>query len=693
MFGLGSYSYPPLKRGEATIRVLTLLPGESADVIYIDIQTTILDQDHHPEYEAVSYAWGSSGSPEAVIVVAPSEAQHSRQLPSLLERRESRKETNVSPLGNLYVTKNLATALRYLRRPNESRHLWVDAICIDQQNLSERGEQVERMGIIYSRAQRVVVWLGPEADESTLAIDVLSFLGSNVDVNLCEPTMQIIPKTQISGSPRWAVAFDKEDIFEGYIWDSLNCLFGRSWFTRLWIWQEVRQASSADVFCGTASISWALLRNALYFLVHRPKPFMEIESRLNRAYEICKINSAWLQVLLIMTNKAECSDPRDRIYSLMNLVDKRECIADMKPNYSDKPHKVFQDVVLRSWARHGDLRILSSCEWSGTYAKKPTWVPDWSKPRICRPIINPRACWQSKAEFRVSGDKAYVTGVHVGTVEVVQRMRAGFEQPRSIPDDHVAWAIQELWDSIAPDEPYIGGGDMTEAFCKTIIGNELADAYVPPLEPNFPSYSTFRDFVLHALLSDVALQAPEGLGNAWGSRIAAIRNVMTGRSFLTTKEGHIGIAPEAVVPGDRVCIILGCQSPLLLRAEATGGYEVVGECYIHGIMNGEGLLGPFPAFWERVDMVHASSTGRWNGFVNRETGETRVEDPRLGPLPPGWRIAELGSQKDLYRYVNDGTGEGFGSDENYRMDDDFDPRMTAQALTERGVKMEHFELV
>ena len=67
------------------------------------------------------------------------------------------------------MTRNLAEALQYLRYENRPCVLWIDAICVDQNNIPERGHQVVRMAAIYPQASRVVVWLGPERDDSALA--------------------------------------------------------------------------------------------------------------------------------------------------------------------------------------------------------------------------------------------------------------------------------------------------------------------------------------------------------------------------------------------------------------------------------------------------------------------------------------------------------------------------------------------
>jgi hypothetical protein len=73
------------------------------------------------------------------------------------------------------VTANCIAAMRRLRHKKKRRILWIDAICIDQSSMDERNQQVELMGDVYSKARRVILWLG---EESTFSDFTISFLKS-----------------------------------------------------------------------------------------------------------------------------------------------------------------------------------------------------------------------------------------------------------------------------------------------------------------------------------------------------------------------------------------------------------------------------------------------------------------------------------------------------------------------------------
>lgn len=107
----------------------------------MDTQRESRNETSQSDFEALSYTWGESLHNEYV------EVQDQIQIP---------------------ITDNLARALRRLRYPSEPRHLWIDAICIDQKNLGERSRQVAYMGEIYKRASRVIIWLGDLPDDLSL---------------------------------------------------------------------------------------------------------------------------------------------------------------------------------------------------------------------------------------------------------------------------------------------------------------------------------------------------------------------------------------------------------------------------------------------------------------------------------------------------------------------------------------------
>ena len=102
-----------------------------------------------PQYGALSYTWGPP-EPSGSI---------------LLDGRP------------FMVRENLWSALCHLRLPKRDRFLWIDAICIDQGNILERNHQVKRIGSIYEGASKVLIWLGPQKDQSDVALSFIEDIG------------------------------------------------------------------------------------------------------------------------------------------------------------------------------------------------------------------------------------------------------------------------------------------------------------------------------------------------------------------------------------------------------------------------------------------------------------------------------------------------------------------------------------
>lgn len=134
------YRHLPLE-GADSLRLLRLNPWREDDEIsWSLIHTTLANC---VPYEALSYAWGSS---------------------SLTETLNLDEGGIASDDIHMAITKNLKEALVALRLTEGPRHLWVDAVCIDQANVKERNHQVAQMGTIYANASRVVVWLGMQRE-------------------------------------------------------------------------------------------------------------------------------------------------------------------------------------------------------------------------------------------------------------------------------------------------------------------------------------------------------------------------------------------------------------------------------------------------------------------------------------------------------------------------------------------------
>jgi len=139
----------------------------------------------------------------------------------------------------LKITLNLEEALRYLRDENKERILWVYAICINQAEdaVYERNTQVQRMRLGYERATRVVAWLGPETENSGLA-------------------MALIAELKLKGFAQGAVMESLQDALELQKWKALFDLSEMEYWSRVWTVQKVVWACSIVLKFGANEIDW-----------------------------------------------------------------------------------------------------------------------------------------------------------------------------------------------------------------------------------------------------------------------------------------------------------------------------------------------------------------------------------------------------------------------------------------------------
>jgi hypothetical protein len=169
------------------------------------------------QFEALSYTWGSDTDIHVIYVSTNGTIDF--------------KSIDESNCQILKARSNLCAALRHLRGTIHPRKLWIDAICINQDDLAERNEQVTRMGPIYSLAHHVVIWIGPEADGSAIALRELRPLADGIITDtetylFWNPDYHTNHEETVASQLR-GVKISSEDMIEH--------LFSRPYFKRLWV--------------------------------------------------------------------------------------------------------------------------------------------------------------------------------------------------------------------------------------------------------------------------------------------------------------------------------------------------------------------------------------------------------------------------------------------------------------------------
>ncbi|KAK3956645.1 heterokaryon incompatibility protein-domain-containing protein [Pseudoneurospora amorphoporcata] len=616
-----------------------------------------------PEYEALSYTWGSNEFSQKVYIWMDTQDTTASALPlSFAEQFKG----GVPPCHTyLRITRNLETALRNLRDRDYKRILWADGICINQSDTDDKNKQVPRMGDIFRRAQRVVSWLSPDEKNSGHALKALEYLGKQVVYTRRYAIFGAPEATE----PQWYQR-ETELPYNGEIWMAIVDLLSRQWFYRQWIVQEVQLAEDAILCCGQSSINWTYFRYALTSLRDRkyiPPSISRGRLVVNGLCEPYHMNSPF----------------RGKI----------------RPNY-DKSHtavQVYKETFLAHTYHFQRLELLTRCylsKWK-VVENKPSWVPDLSylPTTISMPIqfaAGFSRCWTKISSD--SSDIFTVAGIQCATVKTI-----GSPLPAVEREDDALLAIREL----AAKELAANTGQYPET-------------------TSYPYWKTWlRQESAYAFFDNNGTGHVVGDKGGPSSHEYVLMNLLNKRRYVTTEEGYIGIGPPDVEEGDLVCVILGDNKPVILRPQQLQpqpqpppllessqfqepffqlprpsppedtGFLFVGPCSVYGIDNANGLLGPLPKPWRVQAFRDGSGLSCVYKFFNPNTGVLADEDPRLPPLDGNkWERVSRGERTGddpftFQRFRNKLTGEVIN----------YDPRMDRDALEGQGIPIRDFNLV
>ncbi|KAK0648420.1 heterokaryon incompatibility protein-domain-containing protein [Cercophora newfieldiana] len=306
-----TYKYKRIDLASDAIRLVYLARGYRTDPIECRLFETWLHEIEGVPYEALSYHWGGSDR-DAEIILDGCKAK---------------------------VTNNLHQALLHLRLEDRDRILWVDAICIDQDDEKERGHQVGQMRSVYKNAEQVVVWLGPSTDDIDLLVDRMN--------EMREYLIFSIEDSEISLAV-WEKFWRAKDLSHRYR-AALEDLFSRRWFRRVWVIQEVASARAAVVVCGRRSIPTETFVQVPSMANIKPKK--HIQAVLDVMPGPLRKKSWWdgkrdLHTLMVKFVASEATDQRDKIYALLGISSDAFDNSAFPPNYE----KSFADL-LRDTAR------------------------------------------------------------------------------------------------------------------------------------------------------------------------------------------------------------------------------------------------------------------------------------------------------------------------------------------------------
>ncbi|KAF7515642.1 hypothetical protein G7054_g14475 [Neopestalotiopsis clavispora] len=378
------YTYKPL--GSEQIRLIRLHPGQLDDPIHCSLVT---DSTSDPSsYEALSYEWGKP-YPTHHVFLSDEEAGCSFTVPRAA-----------------LVTPNLHDALKSNRRPDRPLVLWIDAICINQQDDEEKSDQIKLMNRVFGNADRVLVWLGNETTSTAWAI---SSIRGILRLN-----------TSFSANPDSPGDTEALALALCIAWTQ----FARSsYFRRAWVIQEIALARRATFIRGSSQLDVTDFQMILeiilpYLSSHRDmalkvsksdtsfqnldlEPLRHAADFLRLASDSTDHSSDGLGIvgrrhslfqLITQTSNSQATDPRDKVFALLTMANQDSVLSPISANYKlSLPQVCGQvveceiessqrlDILMKPWAprvSESDFRGfgIGDPELVTWLAGKPSWI-------------------------------------------------------------------------------------------------------------------------------------------------------------------------------------------------------------------------------------------------------------------------------------------------------------------------------
>jgi len=534
-----------------------------------------------------------------------------------------------------WVTESLNAALERLQEYDRILLLWVDAVCINQADLEEKSAQVQQMDKIYVMAQLVLGWIGPAADGSDVALKALNYVGKAChdmpDGPALEERRQFFEEV---------LSKDPSVLETEFPTAQMAAIFNRSWWTRIWVCQavkkplylqtlmlyssrqivqEVNLTENVHVICGSSSITYrhillaftalielpilnARFNNALGNRIKRLAPLQACDPRLIESSVTGIGIKLPLAAMLIRATGFGASNFSDHIFALVGITSDMEelgIVADYKKTCS----QVYTQVANALLLRQNNLQILARSRHPKCEPGLPSWVPDWSQPNPITiwnpkfPVYSAGKCSQ-KQNIRARGDELTLRGVITCRVEQIgwswnslssqelrdmpNTIRRGLDIVQAFVDAHCfAYKTPDEKEDATWRTPIVD----TECGIFSEDGRYNRRA-TEPMRRVFQHLRNFSD------LSDPALQE-------YKHRYFAAPGIFQNRRYFATSTGQLEIGPSDIRIGDLVCAFIAGDVPFVLRREKVQfgirwvrewrneKYHLVGEGYVHGMMDGE----------------------------------------------------------------------------------------------------------
>nr|RBQ83256.1 hypothetical protein FVER53263_20271 [Fusarium verticillioides] len=577
-------TYPPLFGNYIRILDINVKEGNSEPIGNF----RVVPLDDPPEYTAISYCWDNSAD------IARIEFHNGDSLP---------------------LSQTLLDLFISLMKKSSKFTVWIDAICINQQDTVEKEFQVPLMGKIYSRSAEVLVWLGKSDDVTKNA-----FRFMKRDENEIETRPEPLVKStsyydKFRSLYRKAPRPNRHEADESGL-ESMLLLLQRPWFQRVWVIQEVAAGKNIQVVCGEDCVDLSHFSDGVsaiwnsfvgfgryqddhpailgFWCVTRMLDIREEYQK--KAYE--GESGVCYETLLQAAYHCQATRTCDKVFAFHGIADKRPV---PKANYRITEEQVFI-ATAEALLCNGDSLDLLTLSWMGymrQHSNIPTWAPDLRCHAYDEPLVLcDSAGWDAggclKTSPKIDTESSRRLRLHVKPIDTIHVICPPF----------ASWVVKqqrEAVKSVLALRTRLAGNLSMEAWMdrlaeSLIMGLDIDDNRLRVGMPGWDELRRHFDQWLRWVQSSSRQKDLHKIESNKYHRIIRPR-IDTMKAFATS-QGIFGIGPEPIMKGDVVCTVPGCRVPLVLRLDPLSADEemispsvqtwaLVSWCYVDGLMFGE----------------------------------------------------------------------------------------------------------
>ncbi|OCK77122.1 HET-domain-containing protein [Lepidopterella palustris CBS 459.81] len=592
------FEYKRLEK-DREIRLLEVSMGPSRD---IKANMVHVDVDNPGEYSAISYTWVNMIKSHGIVI----------------------DEAWMATTASVYEVIFKNTPITGTKR------LWIDFVCINQDDNHEKSKQVRLMRDIYSSANKVIACLGNVNNEIA---DITEHYLHKIYVN----RKQLFKQSRLSRilTQQRKILFNVRNPQ----WAAMSNLMNHPYWTRVWIIQEIANAKRLQILFGDRELSWDALRHLVFSTLSSPDtdPLIDVPELvhqegenplrgMNRIYLMMCTRDALrgdslppmtLKDVLRLSTRFNASDERDRVFALQGvLVD--EVDKELLPDYTIGAEELFKRVARHLLHQDDPLWMFAHAGISQPRALSslPSWVPDWSTLRWMVSIdrlsdgygqamksVGLGTTLSRAQSLSVANGILQVEVVALGSILVTAPIPMLDEVPDFIPKINRSVLDMQLTNwlqvraivKLAIPDPYMTREPRDEALWRMLLGYTGTDAESMAKVRMFfeaweKSISMPSGLLTHLEHDKKQIQKSKHFLGRMKMIIAFCKvfseyltasNIVnasgisnrigtrcTGRVVAVTDSGYMALVPKGTQSNDKIYLMAGANSPYVIRDDS-----------------------------------------------------------------------------------------------------------------------------